>query len=213
MENLTFNIHWRRVREQCKNSPLFLYLITTSMRLFTFSSSIFFFSVGLMGPFWVIFLQDFGGSLESLGFSVGLAFLSQSVTSYFSGKYSDKFGRKVFLIGSVVASGYIIIAYTIISSLLQLYVLQILYGMSTAIHQTTEKVVLGDLTKRETRGVHIGKYNALVSGSIGVAMIFGGFLAGFLGIKFLFYMVAILIFLSAISLFRFEDSKHISRAD
>src|SRR3989338_5295527 len=101
-------------------------------RLFLLSNSSLAFALGLFMPFWIVFLQDFGGSIEQFGFSIGLMMLAQSITSYFVGRYSDKFGRKVFLIiGGFILSG-IVFAYTLITSLVHLYVLQIINGITSS---------------------------------------------------------------------------------
>src|SRR3989338_6337650 len=98
-------------------------------RVFLLSNSALSFALGLFTPFWIIFLQDFGGSIQQFGFSIGLMVLAQSVTSYLVGKYSDKLGRKIFLIigGFVLAA--VTLAYTLITSMAQLYFLQIVNGI------------------------------------------------------------------------------------
>src|SRR3989344_8342036 len=66
-------------------------LYVSSRTLLTFTS-------GLLGPFWILFIKDFGGnSIEQFGFSLSLAVFASAITSYYAGKYSDKLGRKVFL--------------------------------------------------------------------------------------------------------------------
>ena len=56
------------------------------------------FAIGLFMPFWIVFIQDFGGSIESFGFAIGLMAFVQSISSYFAGKLADTFGRKIFII-------------------------------------------------------------------------------------------------------------------
>ncbi len=66
--------------------------------IFLISNSMLSFAFGLFTPFWLIFVNDFGGSIEQFGFSIGLMVLAASITSYFVGKHSDKLGRMPFLI-------------------------------------------------------------------------------------------------------------------
>src|SRR3989344_9461612 len=112
-------------------------------RILLFSNSILSFALGLFMPFYIIFIQDFGGGIESFGFSIGLMVLAQSLTSYFAGKYSDRFGRKIFLIFPGLLLTGITILYTLITSLIQLYVLQIMLGIASSIQVTIETVMLG----------------------------------------------------------------------
>src|SRR5271157_5684139 len=133
-----------------------------NLRIFILSSSLFAFAVGLFGPFYYIFINKIGGSIENFGIAVGLVVLSEALVSLFVGKYSDKYGRKLFLILGGYASAILVFLYTIISSIWQLYLLQIFYGLIISLSTTSETSFLGDITEKETRGTDIGKYNAFV---------------------------------------------------
>ncbi len=173
--------------------------------IFLLSNSLLYFSWGLFQPFWIIFVQKIGGSIEQLGFAIGLTVFAQSSVSYFVGKHSDKFGRKMFLIISGFAMSGVIVAYTLITSLIQLYILQILYGIVGAMQATMETTFLSDVTRKISRGTEIGKYQALVGIMAGIAMIGGGFLVGSYGFKIMFYIVALLVFTYTLMLFYVKE--------
>lgn len=173
--------------------------------VFLLSNSLLYFSWGLFQPFWIVFVQKIGGSIEQLGFSIGLMVLAQSITSYFVGKHSDLSGRKIFLIISGFFMSGVIFAYTLITSLFQLYVLQVLYGIVGAMQSTMEQSFLGDITKKASRGTDIGKYHALVGVMAGIAMMGGGILVGSFGFKVMFYIVAMLVFVYALALFYIKE--------
>lgn len=176
-----------------------------NFKLFLLSNSLLAFAGGIFAPFWFIFLQNFGGGIEQFGFSIGLMALAQAVTSYYSGKHSDKLGRKIFFIIGGFAVALVTFAYTLINSLMQLYVLQILFGISGSVYTTMERVFLGDITKKTTRGKDIGKYNA-VTGVIGaITMMFMGFVIGGSGFKIIFYLAAFLTFISTLVLFYIKE--------
>ncbi|MBU4246495.1 MAG: hypothetical protein ABIF85_06050 [Nanoarchaeota archaeon] len=61
--------------------------------VFLLSNSLLNFSTGLFYPFWIVFLQNFGGSIEQFGFSIGLMAFSAAIASYYAGKQSDTLGR------------------------------------------------------------------------------------------------------------------------
>ena len=168
---------------------------------FLIANSILFLGLGLFSPFWIIFVKDFGG-IEQFGFAMGLMILAQAVSSYLVGRYSDRFGRKLFLVSAGVVMSGVIFSYTIINSLLALYILQVISGIVIAIQQTTEKTILGDLTEKISRGSDIGKYEAITTMVVGLATIFGGIIAGDLGIKAIFYITSFLVFLSSAMLFK-----------
>ena len=163
------------------------------------------FAFGLFGPFYFIFINDFGGSIENFGIAVGLVVLSGALVSLLAGKYSDKFGRKPFLIFAGYASAILVFLYTIIGSMWQLYVLQIFNGLIVALFETSEASFLGDITKKESRGADIGKYDAFVGIAEAIAIFAGGFLAGKFGFEIVFYIVAIIFVITTTIMFKLKE--------
>src|SRR3989338_6649041 len=94
--------------------------------LFLLSNAVLSLTTGLFTPFWMIFVKDIGGGVEQFGFAIGLMVLVQSVTSYFVGKHSDQVGKKIYLILSGFALAAVVVAYTFVTQLVQLYIIQIL---------------------------------------------------------------------------------------
>lgn len=174
-------------------------------RIFLFSNSVLAFAMGLFTPFWIIFLQDFGGSIEQFGFALGLMLFAQSTTSYFVGKYSDKLGRKIFLIIGGFILSFVVFGYTLITSLLHLYILQIVNGITNSIQMTIEATFLGDITKKISRGINIGKYHAIVGIMAAISMMVSGFIVGQLGVEIIFYITSLIIFFSTLLLFYIKE--------
>jgi len=132
-----------------------------NFKLFTFSNSLMALAYGLFGPFYLIFINDIGGSIENFGIAVGLVALSGALMSLLAGKYSDNIGRKPLLIIGGYASALIVFLYTIIGSLWQLYLLQIFSGIVISLFETSESTYLADITEKQKRGEAIGKYELM----------------------------------------------------
>ncbi|MBI2971188.1 MAG: MFS transporter [Candidatus Aenigmarchaeota archaeon] len=92
------------------------------------------------------------------------------------------------------------VAYTFITSLMELYILQIINGMTEAIQQTMTTAFLADVTKKKTRGTDIGTYNAIIGIMVAFALMFGGFIVAEIGFKFMFYAIAAIIAASTLLL-------------
>lgn len=176
-----------------------------NFKVFVASNSIGFFASGLLGPFFVLFVQHIGGSIENLGYATGILLLVQSITSYFVGKHSDKIGRKPFLIANGYFSSILLVLYTFVSSLYQLFILQIISGISNALWVTTEKSFLGDITRKSTRGADIGKYTAIVGIFAAIAIMLGGILVGKFGFSLIFYIAAAVVAFSTSMLFWIKE--------
>ncbi len=157
-----------------------------NLKVFTFSNMLFAYAVGLFGPSYLIFISGMGGGIENFGFALGLIVLSGALTCLIFGKYSDRIGRKPFLIISGYASALIVLSYTLIDSMWQLYLVQILSGFIVALFEISEEAFLGDKTRKDNRGSVYGKYYATL-GIIEAIAIFSG---GLLATKFSFNIIA-----------------------
>ncbi|MFC1685614.1 MFS transporter [Nanoarchaeota archaeon] len=176
-----------------------------NLRIFTFSNSLMAFAFGLFGPFYFIFINDLGGSIENFGIAAGLLVLSGALTSLIAGRYSDKFGRKPFLIAGGYISALVVLLYTVIGSLWQLYALQIFSGLIAALFETSESALLGDITTKKERGKDLGKYEAFVGIAEAFAIFIGGFLAGRFGFEIVFYIVSIIFIISTTIMLRLKE--------
>lgn len=172
-----------------------------NFKIFLLSNSVTSLASGLFSPFYILFIQGFGKSISKFGLSIGLMALAGAITAYFAGKYSDKIGRKPFLIISGFILSLIIIGYTLINSMYQLYIFQILNGILGSIIITIGTTFLADLTRKSTRGVHIGRYNAITGIIAAFSVMISGLIAADLGYKIVFYIVAVLNIISTSILF------------
>ena len=176
-----------------------------NLRIFTLSNSLMAFAFGLFGPFYFLFINDFGGSIENFGIAAGLIVLSGSLLSLIAGKYSDRFGRKPFLIIGGYASAITVLFYTVINSLWQLYLLQIISGLVISIFEISELSFLGDITHKQKRGADLGRYGAYLGFAEAAAIFLGGFLAGRFGFEIVFYLVALVCAISTTVMFRLKE--------
>lgn len=176
-----------------------------NLKIFTFSNSLMALAFGLFGPFYLIFINDIGGSVENFGIAVGLVVLAGALISLVAGKYSDSIGRKPLLIIGGYASAIIVFLYTVIGSIWQLYLLQIFSGLIISVFETAESAYLADITEKQKRGHDIGKYDAYVGFAEALAIFAGGFLAGKFGFEIIFYVVSIIFVISTTVMFKLRE--------
>lgn len=176
-------------------------------QLFLAADTVVSFAMGLFAPFWVVFIQDFGDSMSVFGFALGLKMSAFALAACFGGKLSDRYGRRIVIVSGRVASALIICSYLWATSLSQLYLLQVCFGVAAAIDATATTAFLGDITKRASRGRDIGRFTA-VTGIIGaVAMMAGGIAVDTFGMEIIFYGVGALFFASSLLLLCIEEKR------
>jgi len=178
-----------------------------NFKLLLTSNSIAYFAFQLIGPFMAIFLNQIGGGIENLGMLYGVSLLFNSVASFYVGKFSDKIGRKPFLVISSILSSVFILGYLYVKNLSQLYVLQAVYGINNAAWSISEQAFLADITKKRTRGKMIGIYNLILGILMSIGLMIGGMLIGKFGFKIIFYSVSILNLISVIFLVMINEKK------
>jgi MFS family permease len=176
-----------------------------TFKIFIFSNSLIALAFGLFGSFYLIFINKIGGSIENFGFAVGLVILFRAITSFVAGKYSDKIGRKPFLIIGGYSSVIIVLLYTLINSLWQLYALQIFNGIISAIFEISEQAFLGDITYKNKRGSDLGKYFATIGIVEAISVFIGGVLVGKFGFKIIFYLVSLIFFISTTIMLKLKE--------
>ncbi len=150
---------------------------TRNLLLFTSISSVWAIVSGFIAPFYVVYVERLCSGIEKPGISFSIMVLLQSLTSYLSGRFSDKLGRKPFLFITAYADAVILILYTMIQETYQLYILQAMLGITNGIEGTISTSLLGDLTVKEKRGHSIGKFNAIVGLAAAAGLSLGGFMA------------------------------------
>lgn len=158
-------------------------------KIYIISNVVTAFAGGIFGPFFILFVQEKGGSIENFAIAMGLLVLVQSIVAYYAGKYSDVIGRKPLLIFEGYAHAVVVFFYLFITSVAQLYVLQIFTGLLAGLGATVGAAFLGDITKRKDRGRDMGKFNAIVGIMTALTMIAGGYVVATLGLKFVFILM------------------------
>ncbi len=181
---------------------------TFNLLIFTIVSSLWATIYGLIGPFYVVHIGKISGGIEKLGIAFFILAFSQSATSYFAGRFSDKIGRKPFLFITAYINAIILVLYTIVDQAYQVYILQGILGVTNGILGTIEISILGDLTIDEKRGRIVGAFKGIVSLASSTGLLLGGFVAKIYGIDFLFYSAAAVVACSTILLIKFKSLPH-----
>ena len=181
--------------------------IERNLRIFTSVSSIWAVVMGFIGPFYVLQVEKLSGGVEKLGLAFSIMVLLQAATTYVVGGYSDRLGRKPFLITTAFVDATVIFLYTVIKEQYQLYLLQAVLGVTNGIVGTVSTSLLGDLTIKEQRGKTVGKFNAIVSLSSAAGLLLGGYLAKAYGLQYLFYLASLSIASSTALLFFLREDK------
>lgn len=94
-----------------------------------------------------------------------------------------------------------------VDSVIELYILQTLYGFAMAVQGTGEAVLLGDLTDDGKRGSSIGKIHFFAQLGSAAAIVLASFIGARFGLHVIFIITSIFMVLSAIVLSFVQERK------
>ncbi len=141
-------------------------LFSPTFLLVTFSTFAYFLAVGAIIPTLPLFVEGpLGGGSVDVGLAMGAFALTAVLLRPYSGRISDRKGRRVLIIGGGVTVGLTMLAYALTNSLGPLLGLRLLTGVGEAAFYVGVATVVNDLAPESRRGEAISYFSvALFSG-------------------------------------------------
>jgi len=168
------------------------------LKWLTITQSIVLFGSGIVFPFYIIFIKQIGANFTQFGIAYALFALSSALVHKLIGNYSDKFGRKIFLVVNSWGVALLFLLFPISTNIYQVYALQAVLGIFGAMQKTSEKAMVADFTDGMERGKKIGSYHGWIAIFSAIAVVIGGYLIDMFTIEIIFYIGSIILFLSGI---------------
>lgn len=169
------------------------------------SQSIALFGTGLVFPFYVVFTRELGANFTEFGIAYALFSVSGAATHWLVGRWSDRLGRRPFLLLNAWGTAALFLLFPMVTTIWQLYALQVVLGVFGAMHRTTEKALVADLTDGQDRGRVIGAYHGWVAVSSALAVVAGGWLIDLFTLDVIFYIGSPILFASGIAAARIAE--------
>ena len=133
--------------------------------------------VGIIIPVLPTYLKIFGAGGEVYGSLIAVFAFAQFLFSPLAGSLSDRYGRKLFIIGGLIIYGISQIIFGLASEIWILYLGRFLSGFGAAFIMTTVMAYVADITTIEERGKGMGLIGAAISLGFMIGPGLGGFLA------------------------------------
>lgn len=132
---------------------------------------------GVIIPLLPFIVLRFNGTSTSLGFLIATYPLMQFLFAPLWGRLSDRIGRRPVLLIGLSGYGMTYILFGLSSSLWMMFVARLLSGMIASATLPTAYAYIADITSNENRAKGMG----MIAAAIGLGMIFGPALGGWLG--------------------------------
>lgn len=184
----------------------FLLNINLILRFLILSDVVIVGATGLFGPVFAIFILDFieGGNAAVAGIAAALYLVSRSVLQIPIATFIDKIrGEKddfLFLFLGSILSGLTPLLYLVINTPIELYLLQILYGVFVALRYPSYMAIFTRHIDKHKEGSAWGIYFTMTDIGGALAASIGGYLASTVGFPFLILCVVVVNIFGALIL-------------
>ena len=151
--------------------------------------------LGFIIPLFPIYVARKGATNFQLGLIVSGFTFSQFLLQPFFGGLSDRFGRKIFMVGGLACYGIVSCLYVFADSLTEVFVVRLLHGVGAGMIWPALSAFIIDLSPSERRGETMGFLSAMEMLGFATGPILGGLLYTLGGMSLPFLGCALLAFL------------------
>jgi MFS family permease len=162
---------------------MYFYLLVASL-IANFADSLF-------GPLYAVYVQEIGGNLLDVGYTVALYSIATGILIVLFGKLSDHYSKELFATIGFAISALGTLGYVFIETPIQLYVLQLVFALSTALLTAPFSALMAKYIDEKKAGL----LWALESGGSKILFGFGLMLGTYITYTFGFITVFLIIFL------------------
>jgi DHA1 family multidrug resistance protein-like MFS transporter len=156
-------------------------------------------AMGIVSPFLPIYAEELGASNLEIGLVQASFSIAGIGTLLFVGRWSDRLGRKPFLITGLVILTLSSVGLMYANTPLLLIIIRFIQGLGATAHLPIAQAYLGDITPKGSEGKWMGYFNAVLFAGVGAGPLLGGLIADIYSIVTTFLLMAILNFLGLVA--------------
>jgi predicted MFS family arabinose efflux permease len=176
-------------------------VMNRSLRILILLNTLFTFVFGIFAPFYAVFVQKIGGDIAFAGLSWGVFAMVSGIMTLLFSRWSLRVKEEELLL----ATGYAIrcvvfLSYAYMSSMSQLIITQVLWGIAVAIGVPAFDALYSKHTSRESSIAEWGGLEGVSSIATGFAALLGGFIIQTYDFQPIFFVMAGVTFLLALYL-------------
>jgi MFS family permease len=163
--------------------------------------------LGFIIPLFPIYVAQKGATNFQLGLIVSGFTISQFLVQPFFGGLSDRFGRKLFMVGGLACYGVVASLYILADTLSHVFLIRLLHGVGAGMIWPALAAFVIDQAPMERRGETMGFLSSMEMFGFAVGPLLGGTLYSLGGMDLPFLGCSILAFLGAGLIWRMIQEK------
>jgi MFS family permease len=158
-------------------------------------------------PLFPLYVSQKGATNFQLGLIVSGFTISQFLVQPFFGGLSDRFGRKLFMVGGLACYGVVASLYVLADSLSHVFLIRLLHGIGAGMIWPALSAFILDLAPMERRGETMGFLSGMELIGFAAGPLLGGFLYSVGGMNLPFWGCSVLALLSAVLIWSMVQEK------
>ncbi len=148
--------------------------------------------VGIVVPLLPVYARHLGASGLYIGMIFGAFSLSRTFLLPVFGRWSDRKGRKPFILTGLFAYALVSVAYILFTQVNQLIIIRFFQGMASAMIMPVIQAYVGDLTPQGREGFVMGVFNMSLFFGLSVGPVAGGVISDHFSLQAAFICMGIL---------------------
>ena len=156
------------------------------LALCTFSTML---GAGIMLPILPLYANQLGATGIWIGVVFGGYAISRAVFIPIIGRYSDRRGRKLFIIIGLFVSSLVSLTYILANNIPQLIAVRLVHGAFSGMTAPLARAWIGDVAPRGEEGKWMGYFNAAFTAGMATGPLLGGIITDYYSMEFAFAVV------------------------
>jgi MFS transporter, DHA1 family, multidrug resistance protein len=148
--------------------------------------------VGIITPIIPIYALELGATGLTLGLMVAAFSIARGITQPLVGSYSDRVGRKRFLLIGLIIYSIAAVAYIFAGSIAGLILVRLLHGVGSAMTVPIAMAYMADFSPEGMEGRYMGLLNVAMFSGFGGGPLLGGIVRDLWGTNSAFYTMTLL---------------------
>jgi len=154
--------------------------------------------VGIVVPLLPVYARNMGAGGLYIGLIFGAFSISRTFLLPFFGRWSDRRGRKPFIITGLFCYALVSVAFIVFTQVYQLIIIRFFQGIASAMVMPVIQAYVGDITPKGREGFVMGLFNMSLFFGLSLGPVAGGFINDHVNLQAAFACMGVLAMVGAV---------------
>ncbi len=154
--------------------------------------------IGIVVPLLPVYARNMGAGGLYIGLIFGAFSISRTFLLPFFGRWSDRRGRKPFILTGLFCYALVSVAFILFTQVFQLIIIRFFQGIASAMVMPVVQAYVGDITPKGREGFVMGLFNMSLFFGLSLGPVAGGFINDHVNLQAAFVCMGVLAMVGAV---------------